>query len=114
MWQLVEGAIRAIPVMPLWGYNLSVEGSEGFEEVVIDDVALEFFFRPVPRAKGVGVPEVEVNLDEGGVHLEGDGTTQYQLLHTPVTAEGELVRPEELSCHGQPIHPHKDHAAKAS
>ncbi len=32
-----------------------------------------FFFHPVPRAEGVGVPKVEVDLDEGGMHLEGDG-----------------------------------------
>jgi len=100
------GAIRAIPVMSLRGYFLSVEGSKGFEEVVIDDVTLEFFFHLIPRAEGVGVPEVEVDLDEGGVHLEGDGACQYHLMHSPIYAEGELVRQEELGCHGQPIHPH--------
>ena len=55
--------------MPLRGYRLAVEGSEGLEEVVVDNVTLEFPLYLVPRAKGVGVPEVKVDLDEGGVDL---------------------------------------------
>ena len=55
--------------MPLGGYSLAVEGSEGLEEVVVDDVALEFLLHPVPRAEGVGFPEIQVDLDEGGLDL---------------------------------------------
>ena len=63
-----------------------LEGSEGLEEVVINDVALELLLHPVPRAKGVSVPKVEVDLNEGGVHLEGDGSAQYHLLYSSVDA----------------------------
>ena len=45
--------------------------------------------------------------------MEGDGAAQYHLMHSPVDAEGELVRQEELIRHGHPIHPHQDPAAKA-
>ena len=44
--------------MPLGDYSLAVEGSEGLEEVVVNDVALEFLLDLVPRAEGVGVPEI--------------------------------------------------------
>ena len=79
----------------------------------MNNVALELLFHPVPRAEGVGVPKVEVDLNEGGVYLESDGASQYHLLHPSVDAEGELVLQEELSCIGHPIHPHQDPATKA-
>ena len=63
------GAVWTIPVVPMRGYRLAVEGFEGLEEVVVDDVTLKFLLHPVPRAVGVGVPEVKVDLDEGGVDL---------------------------------------------
>jgi hypothetical protein len=61
--------------MPQRRHCLAVKGLEGLEEIVVDDVALELLFHPVPRAEGVGVPKVEVDLHKGGVHLEGYGAT---------------------------------------
>jgi hypothetical protein len=73
--------------MPLRGHCLAVESPGGLEEVVVNDVAFELLFHPVPRAKGVGVPKIEVDLNEVGVYLESDGATQYHLLHPSVDAE---------------------------
>ena len=55
--------------MPHGGYGLAIEGSEGIEKLVVDYVALDFLLHHVPRAEGVNVPEVKVDLDEGGVDL---------------------------------------------
>ena len=63
------GAVWTNPVVTLRGYRLAEEGYEGHEEVVVDDATLEFLLDLVPRAEGVGVPEVKVDLDEGGVDL---------------------------------------------
>ena len=43
------GTVWAVSIVPLGGYSLAVEGSEGLEEVVVDDVAFEFLLHPVPR-----------------------------------------------------------------
>ena len=58
--------------MPLRGYSLAVEGFEGLEEVAVDDVTLEFLLHPIPRVEGIGVPEIQVDLDEGRVNLKSD------------------------------------------
>ena len=50
--------------MPLWGDGFAVEGTERFQKVVEDDVALELFLDSVSGAEGVRVSEVEVDLDE--------------------------------------------------
>jgi hypothetical protein len=54
----------------------------------------------------VSISEVEVDLDEGGVHLEGKGASQYHLLHSTVDAEEKLMRQEELGCHCHLVHPY--------
>jgi hypothetical protein len=100
--------------MPLRGHGFAIEGSKGFEKVVVNDIAFELLLDPIPRAKGVGVPKVEVDLDEGGAHLESNSAARYHLLHSSVDAEGKLVRPKELSCRRHPIHPYEDPAAKAN
>ena len=99
--------------MPLRDHNLAVESPEGLEEAVVNDVALELLFYLVPRAEGMGVPKVEVDLNEGGVYLESNGAAQYHLMHPSVDAEGELVRQEELSCHDHPNYPQQELAAKS-
>ena len=56
--------------MPLWGDHFAVEGTERFQQVVEDNVALELLLDSISRAKGVRIPEVEVDLYEGRMNLE--------------------------------------------
>ena len=62
-----RGAIRSVSIMPLRGDRFAVKGTERFEQVVVDYIGLELLLNSVSGAEGVRVPEVEVDLDEGGV-----------------------------------------------
>jgi hypothetical protein len=86
-----RGTIRAVAIAPLWGDRFAVEGTERFQQVVEDYVALELLLDSVSRAEGVRVPEVEVDLDEGRVNLKSQSATKYHLLHSPVYAKVELM-----------------------
>ena len=68
-----RGTIRIVSIVPLWGDCFAVEGTEGFQQVVVDDVTLELLLDFVSGAEGVRAPEVEVDLDEGRMDLEGQG-----------------------------------------
>ncbi len=105
--------VLPVPVVPLRGHRFSVEGSEGLEHVVEYDVAFHFFFGNVSRAESVGIPQVEVGLDEELVDLESHTASHNYLLHASVNPEGELVKEEQLRNYNQMVHPHQDSAAKA-
>ena len=77
--------------MPLGGDCFAVEGTERFQQVVVDYVVFELLLDYVFGAEDVRVSEVEVDLDEGGVNLESQSAAQNHLLHAPIYAEGELM-----------------------
>ncbi len=41
------GAVKTVPVVPVEGHSFVIEGSERFQEVVVDDVSFELFLDPV-------------------------------------------------------------------
>jgi len=100
--------------VPLRGHRFAVEGTEGLQQVVVDDVGLELLLDFVSRAESARVPKIEIDLDEGRVYLESQRASQYHLLHASMYAEVELMRKEELGRYGNLVHPDEDHATETS
>ena len=61
----------------------------------------------------MGIPQVEVGLDEGLVNLEGKVTCHNYLLNPSVYPQGELVGEDQLCNYNKTVHPYQDSAAKA-
>ena len=61
----------------------------------------------------MGVPQVEVGLDEGLVDLKGKVTCQNYLLGASVDPERELVGEGQLCSYSKTVHPYQDPAAEA-
>ncbi len=72
-----------VPVVSLGGDNLAIKGPENFEKVMETNVALQFLSRPVPGTKRVRIFQVQIDLDEEGVELEGHSNAQDDLMHPP-------------------------------